>query len=178
VAENKSLARPYAEAIFQLAQARGELSSWSSMIALMKAIALDRRVKRLAKDPAVTDRQIADLFHDIGGQQLNADAINFVLLLLENNRLQLLGEIAELFEQNKADAEKTIKAEVISAFELTADQTQSITAALGKKFGRKVTVTASLEPSLIAGIVIRVGDKVIDSSVKGRLKELNSTINH
>lgn len=178
MAEKKTLARPYAEALFGLARERNALAKWSEMVGMVAVVASDRRVARLADNPRVSDTQIVSLFRDICGDALDADGVNVLRLLLENNRLALLPEISELFEQLRAEAESRIDAEVTSAFELTTEQTANIAAALKTKLGRDVNIVTRLDKSLLGGVVIRAGDLVIDGSVRGRLADLSSQLNY
>ena len=175
--EKKTLARPYAEAMFELAQASGRLDAWSQMLAAMAVIAADRRVLRLEDNPRITHAQIVDLFQELCGTALDPDGANFLRLLLENRRLSIVPNISALFEKLKADAEQSIEAEVISAMALTAEQEQAIAAGLKKKFGREISLVTHQDPSLLGGVIIRAGDVVIDGSVKGRLQQLASQLN-
>ncbi len=175
--EKKTLARPYAEAAFQLAQQRGRLAPWSEMLGLTAAVAADGRVVAAVGNPRVGRDELVELFTGLGGSKQDQDGINFIRLLVENDRLVLLPDISELFDLLKADAEGTIEAEVVSAFEVSDAQAKSFAAALKKKFGREVTLLTRVDKSLLGGIVIRAGDVVIDGSVRGRLQDLSSQFN-
>lgn len=177
MSEKITLARPYAEAAFLLAQERGQLKPWSEMLALVAAIAADPRIVALASDPWVTHERFLKLFLDICGEALNQDGANFIRVLHERGRLVLLPEIAALYEQRRAVAENRIDVEVVSAFPVTAEQMQRISAALARRFGRQIDLKARVDNSLIGGIVIHAGDLVIDGSARGRLHALGTHLN-
>ena len=119
MSENITLARPYAEAAFGLAQDNKALKQWSEMLGLAAAVAADAQVARLAMDPRVARERFTQLFLDICGDALTKEGANFIRVLQENRRLHLLPEIVRLFEQRRADAEGRIEAQVISAFDIT-----------------------------------------------------------
>ena len=172
MSEKITLARPYAEAVFLLAQERGAFKPWSEMLALAATIAADPRIVALASDPWVAHERFLKLFLDICGAALNQDGANFMRVLHARRRLVLLPEIAVLYEQRRAVAENRIDVEVVSAFAVTAEQLQKISAALERKLGRQIELKSRVDNSLIGGIIIRAGDLVIDGSARGRLRAL------
>jgi F-type H+-transporting ATPase subunit delta len=178
MAETITIARPYAQAIFDLAREQGELSGWSEMLALGSAVVSNEEMAALIDNPNISKEQVIDLILDICDDALNETGKNMVRVLADNRRLKVLPEIAELFEIERATAEGTIKAEVISATSLTAEQQQSITSALKKRLGRDVTLECKTDESLVGGAVIRAGDLVIDGSVVGKLERLASELMH
>ncbi len=178
MSENKTAARPYAEAVFRLAQERDELKQWSDMLVLVATVATDENIVRLIFDPNVGRERLADLFLEICGQRLNKEATNFVRLLIENRRLTLLPEIVTLFEQLKGEAEGRLDVTVLSAFALDASQERKIEQVLKRKLGREINLKTAEDKTLVGGIVIRAGDLVIDGSVSGRLQELSSHLIH
>ncbi len=192
MAEKQTLARPYAEAVFELAQARNALKPWSEMLALVTAIAADENMQRLASDPRVDRARFRDLFLDVCEEcardgalteprtQKNLDDVsaNFVRLLVENRRLNLLPEIVTQYETLKAEAEARVEVTVTSAFMLEPEQLKTISEALKRKLGREVNITAQVDKTLMGGIVIRAGDLVIDGSVRGRLADLATHMSH
>ena len=178
MAEKQTLARPYAEAVFELAKAQQSLAPWSEMLAFLVAVAADENRRRLSSDPRVDRARFLDLFLGIGGKNITEEGANFVRLLVENHRLMLLPEIAMQFEMLKAEAEKRVDATVTSAFPLEDSQLKQLSEALKRKFGREVKLTAQTDKNLVGGIVIRAGDIVIDGSVRGRLAELATHLSH
>lgn len=174
MAEKQTAARPYAEAAFQFARERNALPAWSEMLAYIKTVAADENMARLAADPRVDQARLLGLFLDVCGRQVDAEAANFVRLVIGNRRLGLLADIAAQFEQLKAAAERRVEASVLSAYVLDADQLAGLEQALKRKLGRDVRLSAQVDKSLVGGVVIRAGDLVIDGSVRGRLADLAS----
>lgn len=175
MAEAITIARPYAVAVFSLAQEKGDLQTWSEMLQTAAQCAESAEVQAILTSPAVSDEQAVDLLGDVVGK-LSDDARNFLLLLAENNRLLLLPEIATLFEELRADAEQMLTAEVVTARALTDAQKTKIAAALKKRLGKEVTLTEQVDESLLGGAIIRAGDLVIDGSALGKLNRLANAI--
>jgi F-type H+-transporting ATPase subunit delta len=173
MSELSTLARPYAEAVFRLAQDENDLAGWSSRIATLAAIVSDEQLARLNADPAMAADRVAGLVIDVAGTSLGERGASFVKVLAENDRLSVLPEISAQFETLKANAEGTIEATISSAQELTQAQIDDLVAGLKAKFNRAVTVQVAVDPELIGGAVIAIGDKVIDGSVKGRLQRMS-----
>lgn len=172
MSELSTLARPYAEAAFRLAQGESDLAGWSSRIAALATIVSDEQVARLIADPAVSAERVAALVVDVAGGALGERGANFVKVLAENDRLALLPEIAAQFETLKATAEGTLEATITSAQELSQAQIDDLVGGLKAKFNRAVHVQVAVDPELIGGAVITIGDQVIDGSVKGRLQRM------
>jgi len=178
VAEKQTTARPYAEAAFQLAKQRNALKAWSDMLGLIGAVAVDENVARLAADPRTDQAHFLELFLGICAKNVDAEAANFVRLVVENRRLGLLPEIVAQFEKLRAEAESRVEASVVSAFALDDGQLTTLEQALTRKLGREVRLSAHVDKSLVGGVVIRAGDLVIDGSLKGRLQEMAFYISH
>ncbi|MEW5769225.1 MAG: F0F1 ATP synthase subunit delta [Pseudomonadota bacterium] len=174
--ERATLARPYAEAIAKLAAAGNAWAAWSERLALLAAVAADEQVQALAGNPAVESGRLAELVLAVCGDKMGVDGGNLVKLLAENKRLVLAGEIATQFEVLKAAQEGELTAHVTSAYALSAEQMAGLVAKLETKFGRKVNATQSTDPELIGGVVIQVGDEVMDASVRGGLQALGVTL--
>lgn len=174
MAEKTTLARPYAEAVFALAKENNTLAAWSQMLKIAALIVTDDRIQRLIDDPRVARERLVGLFLGIAGDALNRDAANLLHVLAENDRLPLLPEIAALFEEFRAQHERTVDAEVVTAHPLTDAQLKQFSDALQRRLGRDVRLTPRLDPALIGGAVVRAGDLVIDGSVQGRLNALSS----
>jgi F-type H+-transporting ATPase subunit delta len=167
-----TIARPYAEAVFERASESDALDAWSGMLAFLAMAAADPTLAAVIANPLYDRQRLAVLIIDIAGKRLSKEGANFVRVLAENNRLQLLPEMRTLYEQLKAESLRTIKVQVRSAYDLTAAQEKTIVAALQQRLGRSVTIESELDPDLIGGVHIRAGDLVIDASAKGRLQQL------
>jgi F-type H+-transporting ATPase subunit delta len=178
MAEKTTIARPYATAAFSLARSQGDLGQWSEMLQLLAAVVSDPVMQALIANPEVDDDKRVALILDVCGSGLNDLGQNFVRVLAENKRLALAPEIAALYEAMRAEAEKKIDAEVVSAFPLDEAQLQQLAAALKKRLGRDVTLHTRIDESIIGGAVVRAGDLVIDGSVTGQLEKLANTLMH
>lgn len=178
MAERTTIARPYAQAVFELAAREQRLAQWSEMLALLTAVASEPRMRLLIGNPRITQDQLTGLFLDICGDALSRPAQALVGLLVENRRLDLLPEISTLYETYRAEAEKIVRAEVTSAFPLSETQQADIAAALKRRLGREVHLSCATDDALIGGAVIRAGDLVIDGSVRGHLARLAGALAH
>ena len=172
MSELTTLARPYAEALFRMAQSENDLAGWSERVQTLANIADDPQAAGLIADPSVDSARVAALMIDVAGASLGERGANLVKLLSENGRLPVLPEIATQFETLKASAEGVIEATITSAQTLTQTQIDELVAGLKRKFNRAVNVSVAVDPDLIGGAVIAVGDQVIDGSVKGRLQRM------
>jgi len=172
MAEKSTIARPYAQAAFDIAKQKADLKGWSEMLQLAAAIASDEQVINLIGNPQVSKDALVDLLLKVCGKNLNAEGQNFIRILAENKRLNVLTEISALYEAHRAEAERTVEAEVISAFPLTDAQQQTLIAALKQKLGREISLSVQTDESLIGGAIVRAGDMVIDGSVTGHLEKL------
>jgi F-type H+-transporting ATPase subunit delta len=171
MAELATIARPYAEALFRVAQS-GNLSAWSDLVTEMGQVAAHPDVVALAHNPKVSADQIAATFLSVLKSPVTEEAKNFINTLADYDRLTLLPEIAAQFHALKNAQEGAADAEIFSAFELTAAQLNELTATLEKKFGRKLHPSVTVDPSLIGGVRIVVGDQVLDTSVRAKLQQM------
>lgn len=176
MAEPSTVARPYAEAAFRLADDSGTLGRWAEMLADLALVAQDGRVHAAVGDPNLSDAQIAGLFISILAGKLTGEAENFIRVLAHNDRLRLLPEIRRQFEALKNEREGVVQAEVLSAFELSEAQLHDLVQRLEKKTGRRVNARVSLDRELIGGVKIVLGDKVIDGSARAQLDALESAL--
>lgn len=172
MAELTTLARPYAKAAFEYAQAHQQLANWSAMLGLAAAVSQDDTLQRMLKAPRLTSTDKANTFIDVCGDKFDAQVRNFIHVVAENSRLVLLPEIAELFELLKAEQEKSVDVDVTSAFALNDEQQDKLAKVLSARLGREVRLHAAEDATLIGGVVIRAGDLVIDGSVRGKLAQL------
>ena len=172
----QTLARPYAKAAFEFASAAGRIDAWSGMLSLA-AVAVDvPQVAELLKNPRLTSESKVQTLVQLFGSDIDEAFRNFVSTLGDNDRLDVLPMIEELFEELKAEAEKTLDVEVQTAFELSPAQLQTLAAALSKRLDRTVNPQQVVNPALIGGVVIRAGDVVVDGSVRGKLSQLAESL--
>ncbi len=168
--------RPYARAIFELAEANKDEQKWSQQLSFMAAVAADASMIEALDNPGLSKQQTAELFIQVCDSHLDAQGINLTKLLAENDRLALLPEIATLYEALRSEAKGSINAEVISAFEVSDEQQKAIIKSLKKRLGCDIKLTTRIDTSLMGGAIIRAGDLVIDGSLRGRLTKITGTL--
>jgi F-type H+-transporting ATPase subunit delta len=171
MAELATIARPYAEALFRVAQS-GDLQAWSDLVSEMAQVAAVPELTALASNPRVTDAQVAETFMSVFKTPLNAEAKNFINALIENGRLSTLPEICAQFQTLKNALQGSADAEIVSAFAMTDAQIAELIDSLQKKFGRKLNPTVTVDQSLIGGVRVVVGDEVLDTSVRAKLQQM------
>ena len=176
MAEPSTIARPYAEAAFRLADSQDKLAEWSVTLANLSAVAADARVRAAIGDPNLPATKVAGLIISILSGKLTGETENFVRVLAENGRLEVLAEIRTQYEALKNQREGTIEAEIATAFEMDAAQLADLVSRLEKKTGRKVKARVSVDKSLIGGVKIVIGDKVIDGSARAQLGALETAL--
>ena len=176
MAEPSTIARPYAEAAFKLADSQGKLADWSAALGNLAAVAADARVRAAVADPNLSAPKVAGLFLSILAGKLSGEMENFVRVLAENGRLEVLAEIRAQYEVLRNEREGVVEAEVVSAFEMEQGQVADLVARLEKKTGRKVRARVSVDKSLIGGVKIVLGDKVIDGSARAQLGALETAL--
>ncbi|MSQ63561.1 MAG: F0F1 ATP synthase subunit delta [Betaproteobacteria bacterium] len=176
MAEPSTIARPYAEAAFRLADAQGKLADWSATLANLSSVAADERVRAAIGDPNISAAKVAGLFIAILSGKLSGEAENFVRVLAENGRLDVLPEIRTQYEVLKNEREGVVEAEVYTAFEMDQVQVADLVSRLEKNTGRKVRARVNVDKSLIGGVKIVIGDKVIDGSARAQLSALENAM--
>lgn len=178
MAETATIARPYAEALFRVASeaSAGNLGAWSELVSEMGQVAANPDMQALAADPNVPGAKLAEVFLSVLKNPVTDEARRFVDLLVDNNRLQVLPEIAEQFHALKNAREGSSDVEITSAFPLEGQQLTDLVAVLERKFGRKLYPQVTVDPSLIGGVSVKVGDEVLDTSVRARLSAMQTTL--
>lgn len=176
MAESITLARPYANAAFEVAAAENALAQWSQMLKTLAAVASQAKISELLKSPTLTAEKQSAALLSICGDAVSGKGSNMVRLLAENRRLALLPQISELFDALKDAREKSIDVELSTAFALSDATVKSLTAALEKRLDRSVKLHSTVNQQLIGGVVIRAGDTVIDNSVRGKLNKLAESL--
>ena len=167
-----TLARPYAQAASRQAEREDRMEGWSAGLNLLAAVTGDPELAKLLADPRVPAGRVTALVLDVCGDALSATMANFVRVLGEGRRLGLGPEIARLFEEERRRRAGRSAVEIVTAYALEPAQMRMLAAALTRRLGRELTLATSVDESLIGGVVIRVGDSVIDASLAGRLREL------
>ncbi|NRR32457.1 F0F1 ATP synthase subunit delta [Oxalobacteraceae bacterium] len=179
MAENATVARPYAEALFRVAQAGKEsfnLAAWSELVSELAQIGSHPEVQAFARNPKASESEVSATILSLIKSPLNTEAKNFLAMLIENGRISLLPEIGTQFQLLKNSLEGAADAEITSAFELSAAQVSELVATLEKKFSRKLNPAVTVDPALIGGVRVVVGDEVLDTSVRARLQQMRAAL--
>ena len=175
MSETLTLARPYARAAFASAQAGDALADWSSKLGFAAQVVADPRIHSLIGDPRVSNNALTALLLP-PGETSQTPFTQFIALLVLNHRVDLLPDIAALFEELKRESERVLKVTVRSAVPFVNGQVEAIKTALKKRFGRDIELEQRVDPGVIGGAVIDAGDMVIDGSVRGRLERLENAL--
>ena len=184
MADSHTLARPYAQALFEMAHAAGTLEQWSNALAVAATVGASPDVGNVIGDPKMSEadqvRFLTELFASAGESYLfggsSTEGTNFLKLIVENDRVGVLPEIAERFDALKAETENTVDVTVTAASEIDAAQLETIKRALAERLGRRIDISTAIDKDLIGGAVIRAGDFVIDGSVRSRLAKLATAL--
>ena len=177
MAELATIARPYAEALFGVAEG-GNVAAWSALLQELAQVARLPEVLSVAASPKVTREQVVDLLLGAAKspQKEAPEAKNFVRMLVDNHRLALLPEVATQFEELKNAREGAADALIVSAFPLEGQQLADLITGLERKFKRKLKPTVKVDASLIGGVSVTVGDEVLDGSVRARLASMQTAL--
>jgi F-type H+-transporting ATPase subunit delta len=172
MAELATIARPYAEAVFKLATEQNALPVWGEMLKFAGAVMSDPAMQAAIDNPKLGADQKAALFLSVCGDKLNVTGRNFIKVLVEAHRIVVLPQIEAMFAQLKNAAEGVAEAQIVSAIALTDAQVSELKVVLEKRFGKKIEAFVSVDPSLIGGARIVVGDQVVDGSIAGKLQAM------
>ena len=176
-AELATVARPYARAAFATALDEADgLVIWSKMLALLGAAVIEPAVERMLDNPANSGSVAAEWLTGLIGDELTASGANFIKVLADYDRLALIATIAEQCEVLKANHEKTVEVAIVSAYELSGTEQETLKDALNRRLQRTVELETETDSSLLGGVVIRTEDTVIDDSVRGKLQKLAGTL--
>jgi len=178
MAETVTIARPYAEAAFRLARERSALDRWSQMLQFLEMVVQDESIARGIDAPNLTSRQLENLVLGVCGEQLDGAGRNFVQVLVDNGRLGVVPAIRALYEDLKREQEGILEAQITSAFALDDEQQSRLVRRLESKYQRKVSARVSVDPQLIGGVKVVVGDKVLDATVRGKLDAMAAALSH
>jgi F-type H+-transporting ATPase subunit delta len=176
VAEATTVARPYAEAVFGLAQKAGAFAPWLERLAIMARVAAHPEMRSCISNPNLGAKQLYDLFIELCKEDFPVDARNFVRVLIANDRLTLLPEIHRQFIELKNELEGVVEAEIRTAFPLDNAQINGLVADISRRLKRRVQPRVALDRELIGGVRITAGDEVIDGSVRGKLEEMAAAL--
>jgi F-type H+-transporting ATPase subunit delta len=176
MSELTTAARPYAKAVFELAESSGALDSWSEQLGALASIASAEGSAELLNNPKINVAQKIETFKELAGGGLNDQSINLLKSLGENNRFVLLPDMASLFETMKSESQGEVEGEIIAAAPMSEAQEGAIVTALEKRLGRKVKLVTKIDETLLGGAVVRIGDLVIDGSLHGRFQSMKAAM--
>ncbi|HEY7905849.1 MAG TPA: F0F1 ATP synthase subunit delta [Wenzhouxiangella sp.] len=171
-----TLARPYARAAYAAAKESGQVEQWSGALQFATAAIANDSVTQQIQDPRLTDEVLVDRLMQLGGDYFSEAFGRFLSALAHYDRLLLLPDVYAQFETLRREAEARVYVHVLSAQEVSDEQTKTLTEQLKKRFGRDIDLDVEVDPALIGGAIIRAGDEVIDGSVRGRIERLSREV--
>lgn len=176
MAESVTIARPYAQAVFRLAREGKALAAWSDRLQRLAAIAQDPEMTKVVGNPKFSAGQVADLFVSLSGESDNKELASLIGILADNERLGVLSQISEIYEQLKSADEGVREALVTSAYPLDDTQLNNLMSQLESHFGSKLQPRVEVDAALIGGVKVAVGDQMLDASVRGKLDAMATAL--
>ncbi|MDB6097217.1 MAG: atpH [Francisellaceae bacterium] len=170
------LARPYAKAIFELAEKSGQLNEWSFILSKFSSIVSDPLLKEVLKNPFVSTNQVRELLYKLIKLPLNDLMKNFIALIAKNKRVEILPQIFAVYESYKDNKLKKLKVEITSAYTLENEIQMNIKDKLGKEYQAEIEVEWIVDPTIIGGFIIRLNNQVLDGSLKGKLATIQQSL--
>lgn len=172
MANLSSIARPYALAAFEYARDKQQLATWKAFLEPAAYVAKQPVVLSLLNNPQIASIKIYNLFHDVLTTLVDTERNNFLLLLTQHHRLNVLPEISELFNSYYSALEKLSQVRVVTAVDPESAFREKLAQALSRRIQRDVTLHCEVDPAIIGGAIIHIGDRVIDGSIRGKLSRL------
>lgn len=176
MAELTTLARPYANAAFDLAKAANRLDAWSGALRVLSEALANSEIQQYIKTPSISTPQKIHFLLELFGPRPSEEIRRFTHVVAENQRLELLPQIAELFEARCAAEQQILEVTVATAVELKAAQVKRFKQSMEKKFASQIELKTEVDPALIGGAFIRAGETVIDLSVRGKIEKLKEAL--
>ena len=171
-----TLARPYAKAAFELAEAEQALAGWNEMLVLASEIVTEPSMANLLGSPEFGNTQAVNLIFEVSGDAFNPRFRDFLKVLADNDRLSLLPQISGLYQALREEAENRLSVKVVSAIALDEDQASRMQQALARRFDCEIELENEIDAKIIGGAVVYAGDQVIDGSLRGRLQKLSNSL--
>jgi F-type H+-transporting ATPase subunit delta len=176
MANLSSIARPYALAAFEYAHESQQLLEWQAFLSAAGTIAKQPNIMKLLSNPMTDQNELYELFQGVLSSLLDDKRKNFLQLVAQNKRLLALAEISELYNSMYLALEKISKIRVVTAVEIQDDYKEKLGVALSKRVKHNVTLRCEIDPAILGGAVIHIGDRVIDGSVRGKLTRLYQSL--
>lgn len=173
-----TLARPYAKAAFELADAGNATGSWNDMLDLASTMVSEDAMAKLLQSPEVSNSQVVQILSDVAGEAFNDRFRDFLSVLAENKRFPLLPEIATLYQKLREEADKLLRVRVVSAFALDESQATRLKDALARRFEREILLESEVDSSVIGGAVVYADGQVIDGTLRDRLSKLSNSLSN
>jgi F-type H+-transporting ATPase subunit delta len=176
MSELATLARPYAAAVFKRAKETNATEKWSQSLLFMVAVLSSKDISVVIDNPKVSNQRVSEFMLNICEGQIDKEEENFLKLLVHNKRLALLPYVAEIFESYKAEDEGYVDVDVFTAYPFIDEVGQSFITTLEEKLNKKVHMKLIVDASLIGGVLVRAGDRVIDGSIRGQLQHMQKAL--
>jgi F-type H+-transporting ATPase subunit delta len=178
MSNNITIARPYAGAVFEYALAQKQLALWLDILSLLAEVVGQAEAASFIANPASIPAQQVALLQAICNKAGHKDSsvTNWITLLADNRRLMVLPEIKTLYEELKAEQEKTLVVDVTSFSAPSKAQQENLREKLSLRLQRSVVLNVHIDPALLGGAIIRAGDLVIDGSVRSQLNKLATNL--
>ncbi len=178
MAELQTLARPYAEAAFKTGIEQQNLAQWSEQLMVIEVLLADKEVQQRIGDPGIDRQRLTEILLTVCDSILTSATQNLLRLFVVNDRLDIGAELLKQFAAMRTAAEQEIEATVESAYALSEAEQNKISKALERHFGRSIRLDSSINKDLLAGMIIRAGDWVIDGSARARVQQLANRLVH
>lgn len=178
MAEQATLARPYAQAVFGLAKDSSTLDEWSGNLSLLEQVVTSAELAAIRNNPKTDKATLQKLLLEICGEHLSGHGQSLLKMLSDNGRLGILPELARQYEELKAGYQGRVKVHLVSTYAVKASQKSQIIEALKKRLGKEIEIEVSIDRTLLGGWLIRTGNQVIDLSARGRLQQLAVDLRH
>lgn len=172
MAKFSNIARPYALAAFEFARDHQQLATWKKFLTFAAYIVNQPEVNQLIRNPELPAKQFTELFYELLSFQLDIEQKNFLLILSSNKRFFVLPQIAHLFDMLYAAHERTKSVRIVTAVEIDKPLKEKLTDVLSKRINHDVTLHSEVDPAILGGAIIHIGDRVIDGSIRGKLTRL------
>jgi F-type H+-transporting ATPase subunit delta len=173
--ENTTLARPYAKAAFSYAFESGKVDAWNKTLVIVAELVKQPEVANLINHPKVKTEDVLAFFAEFG-EEWSDQQKNLLRIMAENKRLRLLPEVAAQFERLRAESQQTLQVDMLTARPVVQEQQTKISTRLKQKYQREIQLNVRLVPELIGGAVLKIGDRVIDGSIRGYLTGLANAL--
>ena len=178
--ELSTIAKPYAQAIFEIAEKNDSLSEWSELLSTASAIMAENATQAFIASPGKSKDQkielICTLLEKATSRELSNQESALINIVLNNGRTEAFGSISSAFDSAVSNANQSKSFQVVSAFELTEAEEKAIVEDLTSKHKTTVTVDSIVDETLKGGVIIKEGDKVIDTSIKAKVDALSVSL--